>query len=137
MALTRLSLAGSKISDFSPLKGLPLRELYVDACSSRADVAALAEIPTLERLTVPVLAVNVEALRKLTKLQLLAFNVPRTGLPAATPDEFWKMVDLSLRLRAAGCLRADVLHRVCGAPRRVFARRVLLGRQPPPRPCVE
>ncbi len=104
MPLTALRLAGSKIRDFSPLKGLPLRELYVDACSDTADVAPLTEIPTLERLTVPLEAVNVEALRKLTKLQLLAFNVSRTGLPAASVDEFWKMYDLSLRLRAAGAV---------------------------------
>jgi serine/threonine protein kinase/Leucine-rich repeat (LRR) protein len=102
MALTHLSLSGSKIRDFTPLKGLPLRDLHIDNCNRKADVAPLAEIPTLERLTVPLEAQNVEALRKLTKLQLLAFNASRTGLPAASVDEFWRMYDLSLRLRAAG-----------------------------------
>lgn len=102
MSLTYLKLNCPKVSNFSPLKRLPLRELYVDGCHSTADVAVLAEIPTLERLTVPHQAENVEALRKLTRLQFMAFNLSRTDLPPSSADEFWKMYDLSLRLRAAG-----------------------------------
>ncbi|RBP39110.1 serine/threonine protein kinase [Roseimicrobium gellanilyticum] len=102
MSLAHLKLTCPKVTNFSPLKGLPLRELYVDGCHSKADVAVLAEMPTLERLTVPIEAGNIEALRKLTRLQLMAFNLSRTDLPASSADEFWKMYDLSLRLRAAG-----------------------------------
>jgi len=102
LPLTALQVTAPKVKDFSPLRGLPLRDLFVDACNNEADVAPLAEIPSLERLTVPLQSVNAEALRRLPKLQWVAFNLSRNGLPAATADDFWKIHDLSQRLRAAG-----------------------------------
>jgi len=103
MPLKNLVLADSKISDLSSLKGLPLRDLYLDGCKSVTNVAALAEIPTLEKVTVPMQARNIEALRKLPKLQLLALN--RSGndlLPNSTADEFWKDYGWISRLRDSG-----------------------------------
>ena len=91
MPLRELYLSGSKIGDLTPLRGLPLRELYLDGCPNVTDVAVLTDIPTLVKLTVPTQAGNIEALRKLTRLQMLAFNnIGNTRRPDSTVDEFWK-----------------------------------------------
>jgi Leucine-rich repeat (LRR) protein len=62
-----LYLSGTKVSDFSPITSLPLKNLYLDNCENVADVAALAQISTLEMTTIPMQAANIEALRKLPK----------------------------------------------------------------------
>ena len=115
MPLKTLYVQGSKISDLSPLKGLPLRELYLEGCPNVADVAALAEITTLEKLTVPMSARNIEALRKLTQLQMLAFSRNANTLrPASTVEDFWKDNDSNGwlgRLRESG-LKAKNLNQL-------------------------
>ncbi len=94
MPLNTLFLSGTKISDLSPLPGLPLRELYLEACPGVADLTLLAQIPTLEKLTVPVQAANINALRKLPALQMLDVRRNDTTLqPASTAAAFWKLRD--------------------------------------------
>ncbi len=67
------------------------------------DVAALAKIPTLEKLTVPAQAGNIETLRKMPGLQMLAFNrVGATARPDSTVAEFWKDYGWIRRLHEAG-----------------------------------
>ena len=102
MPLKTLSLWDSKITDLSPLQGLPLRELYLENCGNVTNVAALAEIPTLEKLTVPMQAVNIETLHHLANLQMLAFNRNRNGTPASPAAEFWKDYRWTSRLRDSG-----------------------------------
>jgi serine/threonine protein kinase/Leucine-rich repeat (LRR) protein len=103
MPLKTVYLRGANIRDLAPLKDLPLRALYLDACGSVTDVALVAEIPTLEKLTIPVQARNIETLRKLPKLQLLAFNRDSTSwLPVSTAEDFWKDYRWISRLREAG-----------------------------------
>lgn len=128
LKLTKLSISSDTVTDFSPLRGmpierlylnncanlrdlsplteLPLRELYLDHCPSLTNVAALAEIPTLEKVTVPVHARNVEALRKLPRLQRLGFGMIG-GNPDSSVEEFWevhgwigKLVEAGIRPRA-------------------------------------
>jgi Leucine-rich repeat (LRR) protein len=90
LPLERLRLTRTNVSDLSPLIGLPLKELYVSACANLTDVALLAEIPTLEKLTVPAHARNIEALRKLPKLQMLAFEGASKSpwFPTSTARDF-------------------------------------------------
>src|SRR5262249_6171080 len=91
MPLKTLLLGGSKFNDVSPLAGMPLKGLFLDECPNLTDVAALAEIPTLENVTVPLYVHNVEALRGLGALRRLGFT--RTGwppVPDTTVAEFWK-----------------------------------------------
>jgi eukaryotic-like serine/threonine-protein kinase len=104
MPLKSLCLKGSKITDLSPLKHLPLRELYLDQCQNLTDVAALAEFSTLERLTVPAQAGNIEALHKLPKLQMLSFN----GVDYVPVAEFWKDYAGISRLHDSG-IKANLL----------------------------
>ncbi|MEO6738968.1 MAG: hypothetical protein ABIP20_01870, partial [Chthoniobacteraceae bacterium] len=76
----------------SPLTSLPLNELYLVGCENVTDVAVLAEIPTLEKVVVPVHSKNIEALRKLTRLQRLAFQHTDSfpWIPITTAEEFWQ-----------------------------------------------
>ncbi len=87
-----LYLSGTRVSDLSPLTNLPLKELYLDNCEKLTDVASLAEIQTLERVVVPMQVAKIEALRKLPRLQMLAFQHTDQPpyLPDTTAEVFWK-----------------------------------------------
>ena len=74
-SLKALLLGGSGVRDLSPLAGLPLKELYVDGCSGVKDAAAIGGITTLENVTVPPLAANIDAPAQTPQ-------APAAGLPA-------------------------------------------------------
>jgi Leucine-rich repeat (LRR) protein len=60
--------------DLSQLKDLPVADLYLAQCKNVADVQPLADMPSLENITVPALARNIEALHKPPKLKRIAFS---------------------------------------------------------------
>ena len=102
MPLEDLSLEETQVSDLAPLVGLPLKKLYLHDCETLTDVSLLAKIPTLERVTVPLKARNIEVLSSLPGLQMLAFRASdkRPALPATTADEFWRRWPRMAWLRA-------------------------------------
>ena len=59
-----LCLDGLDARDLAQLKDLPIADLYLSDAKNVSDVGMLAEIPSLENVTVPVLARNVVALRR-------------------------------------------------------------------------
>src|SRR6185503_4397337 len=65
LQLKTLYVAGTKIRDLSPLVGMPLKLLYLDHCDAIADLAPLSQIPTLETVTLPARAKNLDLLRGL------------------------------------------------------------------------
>jgi hypothetical protein len=98
-------------ADIGSLRGTQLRELYASQCPNVTDVAALVEIPTLENLTVPPWARNLELLRKLPRLQRLGFFA-RSRIPVTTAAEFWKEYEANPwigRLRDAGAKSRRIL----------------------------
>jgi len=123
LKLEKLSLSSDSVTDFAPLRGMhierlylihcsnfrdaslltdsPLRELYVDHCKNLTDVTALAAIKTLEQVTVPDHARNLDALRKLPKLKRLGFQL-FNGVADTTAAEFWEVQSLVTRLRESG-----------------------------------
>lgn len=101
MSIDRLFLNCVNLRDLSPLKEVPLRELYLIESKNPADVAVLAEIPTLEKVTVPVHARNVQALRNLPRLKLLGYRLI-ASVPDSTFTEFWESYDWISRLQEAG-----------------------------------
>ncbi len=100
--MQELHLPHTAVSDLSPLVGMPLTELHLAGCKNITDIASLLEIPTLEVLTVPTTARNLELLRKMPKLKTLDFNTfkdsPRTV--ASTVADFWKKWDAMPWMRA-------------------------------------
>ncbi len=94
LSLTSLYLHSAKLTDLTPLRGLPLKDLHFDNCGAATDVAPIAEIATLENVTVPCQARNLEVLRKLPRLKRLGFNRTADNLvPDSTKEEFWKDYD--------------------------------------------
>jgi serine/threonine protein kinase/Leucine-rich repeat (LRR) protein len=91
-------------ADIGSLRGMRLRDLYASQCRNVSDVAALAEMATLENLTIPPWARNIELLRKLPRLQRLGYSASNR-IPVTTAAEFWKEYEASpwiARVRDAG-----------------------------------
>ncbi len=116
MPLEELSLGKTNVADLSPITKLPLKKLYLHGCPRLTDLSAVAEIATLEKVTVPTVARNIELLRTLPKLQMLAFELAEQlpFFPVSTADEFWK--DLAAnpwltQLRDSG-IRINLLRRL-------------------------
>jgi eukaryotic-like serine/threonine-protein kinase len=110
-----LYLTNTKVSDLSPLTDMPLKALYLGNCEQLTDVGALAQIATLENVTVPIQAANIEALRKLPKLERLAYQLTDSApyIPDQTAEEFWRENGPDTwisRLREAG-IKAKTLAR--------------------------
>jgi tetratricopeptide (TPR) repeat protein len=93
-----LYLGDIDFSDLSQLKDLPIADLHISRCRDVTDVQALADMPSLENVTVPVLARNIEALHKLPKLKRLSFSafVTQVGptvdvptVPVAQQQKLW------------------------------------------------
>ena len=95
LELTAVDVSGAPITDVSPLVELPLTELQLSGCEQLRDVAPLVECRTLERLTVPVKAKGIEALRDHPKLKKLAYQLPGAADWSSVPTitEFWKAYD--------------------------------------------
>ncbi len=91
MPLRFLSVQNGKVTDVRPLIGLPLTSLFLDGGAAGMNVGVLAEIPTLERITLPPDPLNLEALRNLPKLKYLSFEFDGTEqLPSMSSAQFWK-----------------------------------------------
>ncbi len=77
--------------DLSQLKGLPVAELYLSNSLNVTDVLPLADMASLESLTIPMLVRNIEALHKLPKLKRLSFTVtqPRTASDQMNQQEIY------------------------------------------------
>ncbi len=102
VTLDNLRLRDTPVSDLSPLAGMPLRALHLENCRKLTDIAPLLAVPTLEELTVPMRARNLELLRKLPNLKMLGFNYVE-GTPVtigSTAADFWKEWDSSAWRRA-------------------------------------
>jgi serine/threonine protein kinase/Leucine-rich repeat (LRR) protein len=98
MPLRALHVKSAKVVDASALVGLPLQELYLDECKNLADVAFIGEIVSLKTVTVPMQAANIEALRRLPRLQRLANELTVSSpTPTSTAGEFWKEYDAKKR----------------------------------------
>ncbi len=92
MQIEELILRETAVSDLSPLVGMPLKKLILDGCINVTNVSSLAEIPTLENVTVPIKARNIAILQKLPKLEGLAFATKGISYaPTTTSEEFWKL----------------------------------------------
>ena len=106
LPLESLYLDDTAVSDLSPLANLPLKSLHLAGCKNLTDVSALTNIPTLEKITVPINTRNIQVLHSLTNLQMLSYQINRTFpfVPDMTAEEFWKDFeqDWDMALRKSG-----------------------------------
>ena len=95
LPLEYLNLISTKVTDLSALRGMPLTGLKLNACEELTDVSPLADVKTLEHLTLPPNARNIEFLRALPKLARLSFAEDSGNgfRPDKTAAEFWKEYD--------------------------------------------
>ena len=107
MPLSWLSLGGPNmtLTNLDSLRSLPLKRLDAHTLRGTPDVSALAAIPTLEQVTLPRSARNVDALRKHPHLKSLAFQwYSDASQSTQSVEEFWK--DWEMEERVVGPLRA-------------------------------
>jgi hypothetical protein len=90
MKLISLNLGGSQVRDLTPLQGMPLKSLHLDACSQVQDLTPLGDM-ALEEFSFPAMNITkgIEGIRRmksLKKIGLISWEL----LPA---EEFWKKYD--------------------------------------------
>ena len=71
LPLHTLSIQDTRVGDLSPLRGSPVKELYLAGCNSLRDLSPLADMPALEILIVPTHISDIAFLKKLPKLKRL------------------------------------------------------------------
>ena len=94
-SLQELALDGCKVKDITPIEGLPIKKLLLNDCSELLDLGPLATVPSLEKVAVPRQARNVESLRRLPNLKLLAYGLSTNSPwdPDTTAKDFWTEYD--------------------------------------------
>jgi len=91
MPLDTLYLTGTRVGSLEPLRGAPLKRVFLLA-SKVNDVGILADFPDLEEINLPDPVSNVERLRTLKKLRYLSYKWSGSH-PDKTAEEFWKEYD--------------------------------------------
>lgn len=75
LPLTRLRIDGGPLQDVDALQGMPLRDLLLERCYFLYDLTPLANCQTLERLLIPKHITDVDSLRHLPSLRVLANTI--------------------------------------------------------------
>jgi Leucine-rich repeat (LRR) protein len=91
-SITNITMSALNVRDLTPLAGLPLRVLNMPDCPQITDLSPLAQIKTLETVTLPPNAKNVEVLRKLPKLKQIGYKFGSSA-PLQTAEQFWAEYD--------------------------------------------
>ena len=87
MPLEEVELAGNFVESLEPLRGAPLKRFSGSETGRDCDATFFTAFPTLEEITMPSMARNVETLRSLPKLQRIRIDrIQKAPIPAA---EFW------------------------------------------------
>jgi hypothetical protein len=87
-----LWLWGTPVRSLEPLRGMPLVAFYANVLAR--DVSPLADCPNLEEIGLPHEPLHVERLRALPKVRYISSRWPSsTDRPEQTAEEFWKEYD--------------------------------------------
>jgi hypothetical protein len=98
MPLEALSIFRTPVTDLSPLRGMPLRILYMSGLDTLTDISPLADCKTLEEISLPNVAKDIEIFRTLPNLKRIGFGLdPTTWRPRTTAAQFWKDYDQGKR----------------------------------------
>ncbi len=101
MPLEELHLGSTKVADLSVLRGMPLKSLRLHY-SEIKDVGMLTNCQSLNQITVPRNAKNIELLRRLPNLERISFvEDSKTYRPDKTAAEFWMDYTWMAALRKA------------------------------------
>ena len=102
------------VTDLSAVRGMPLTSLKLDGCPELTNLAPFADCKSLQSLTLPPNAKNIEFFRDFPKLERISFkeDTKNVYLPDKTAAEFWKEYDGQAwlrNLRASGLAIKRVL----------------------------
>jgi hypothetical protein len=103
-SLRVLKLDNTPVADLTPVLGLPIAALQVNRCSELRDFAPLAALRALKRLSLPIHAQGVAALRGLTDINWIATGgppPPESDTDGSRARQFWQDADLEEKVRAA------------------------------------
>jgi hypothetical protein len=96
MPLSLLRLNGcTEVTDLSALRGTPLNNLTLHDCPKLTDLAPLADCKSLQYLTLPPNAKDIEFFRSFPLLERISFKEDKSAdwRPDKTAAEFWKEYD--------------------------------------------
>jgi hypothetical protein len=96
MPLENLNLAGVNVSDLAVLRGMPLTSLRFQGCTTITNLTHLADTSSLKELTLPPNAKDFEFLRdtnRFPNLKRISYSENEKYRPAHTSAEFWGEFD--------------------------------------------
>jgi hypothetical protein len=94
MPIETLNLSGTKVRDISVLRGMPLLDLRLHKCEELMDLSPIADATMLKEITLPVQARNFEFLRVFKWLKRMSFTEDlKSYVPDKTAEEFWQEYD--------------------------------------------
>ena len=87
-SLTTLKISGSLLSDIDVVSKLPLKELCLERCYNLQDLSSIEQCTQLEKLLIPPHITEIQFLKKLNRLKVLADNIKdyETG---QSVEDFW------------------------------------------------
>jgi eukaryotic-like serine/threonine-protein kinase len=91
MPITNLTMTGTAVHDLTPLVGMPLRNLSMGDCKQITDLSPLADMKSLDSITLPPGAKNIDFLREFPKLTKIGYKSDK-NIPQAAAD-FWAEYD--------------------------------------------
>ena len=96
--LESLNVSGTKVTDLSALRGMPLFHIRLHECPNIVDLSPLKGCTALLRLTLPAQAKDFEFLRTFPKLDVLSYteDLPTPG-PEQAAAKFWQEYDAKKR----------------------------------------
>ena len=103
--IRELVLSKTRVSDLSPLAGLPLERVALFG-TDVADLQPLTECPKLTQLVLPGEAMDLESLRGSATLEQLSYSEKPGGFPTQSVEAFWTTYDSRAWVRAlhaSGC----------------------------------
>jgi len=102
MPLESLTVSGTKVTDLSVLRGMPLTDLRLHACAELTDLSPLADCKELKGVTLPPKAKDYEFLRTFPKLERIGFTDDPNNKwrPDKTAAEFWQDYDKARQPKA-------------------------------------
>jgi hypothetical protein len=93
MPIESLQISGTPTADLSPLRGMPLQMLNMTDCKAITNLEPIAKITTFKSIILPPHATGFEFLRSLTNLERISFQYEKGKGPAQSAEEFWKLQD--------------------------------------------
>jgi serine/threonine protein kinase/formylglycine-generating enzyme required for sulfatase activity len=118
MPIVSIAVSDTQVKDLTPLKGMPLIGFFFHTADTDCDVSPLSECLSLQNMTIPPSARNIESLRTLPALQRLSHRMDywsQPQRPMQSVASFWAFYDRMKpwRLQTPAAANTESPDRVC------------------------